>query len=386
MGRWDVIVVGLGAMGSAAVAMLARRGARVLGLEAFEPLHTRGSSHGRSRIIREAYFESPEYVPLVRRAYQLWREIEEISGRRLLRITGGLNIGRPESAFVSGALESARRHGIAHEVLDAAAAARRFPALRLPEDLVAVYEPNAGVLDPEACIEAFQSVARGGGAVLRFNEPARRWAVEGSGVIVETDVGIDRADRLVLTPGPWAPQVLARLAVPLEVQRVVNVHFAPGDAARFEADRLPVYLLDVPEGDYYGFPALPGQGIKFGRHDAGERCTPETIRREVSSEQVAALQAVLNRYLPGAARGVLWTLTCMYTMTPDAHFVIDRHPEWPQVVIGCGFSGHGFKFASVVGEILADLALEGNTRHPIDFLSLRRFADRGAGAAGTRDQ
>ena len=386
MGHWDVIVVGLGAMGSATTAMLARQGARVLGLEAFEPLHTRGSSHGRSRIIREAYFESPEYVPLVRRAYELWRELEEISGRRLLRITGGLNIGRPESAFVSGALESARRHGIPHEVLDAASAARRFPALRLPEDFVAVYESNAGVLDPEACIEAFQSVARGRGAVLRFNEPARHWAVEGSSVVVESDGGIERADRLVLTPGPWAPEVLSGLPVPLEVQRVVNVHFAPSQPAHFEADRLPVYLLDVPEGDYYGFPALPGQGIKFGRHDAGEACTPETIRREVSGEEVASLQAVLNRYLPGAADRVLWTLTCMYTMTPDAHFVIDRHPEWPQVVIGCGFSGHGFKFASVVGEILADLALEGRTRHPIDFLSLRRFANGGVSVGGTGGQ
>lgn len=385
MGHWDVIVVGLGAMGSAAVAMLARRGARVLGLEAFEPLHTRGSSHGRSRIIREAYFESPEYVPLVRRAYELWRELEEIAGRPLLRITGGLNVGHPESAFVSGALESARRHGIPHEVLDAAAAAQRFPALRLPKDFVAVYEPNAGVLDPEACVQAFRSVARRAGAVLRFNEPARRWAVDRDGVVVETDTGIEHADRLVLTPGPWAPEVLGGLGVPLQVLRVVNVHFAPDGATRFEADRLPVYLLDVPEGDYYGFPALPGQGIKFGRHDAGESCTPETIRREVSSDEVAALQEVLNRYLPGAAHGVLWTLTCMYTMTPDAHFVIDRHPEWPQVVIGCGFSGHGFKFASVVGEILADLALEGSTRHPIGFLSLRRFVDCG-GAAGTWDQ
>lgn len=386
MGRWDVIVVGLGAMGSAAVAMLARRGARVLGLEAFEPLHTRGSSHGRSRIIREAYFESPEYVPLVRRAYELWREFEEISGRQLLRITGGLNVGRPESTFVTGALESAQRHGIPHEVLDAGAAARRFPALRLPEDFVAVYEPNAGVLDPEACIEAFQSVARGAGAVLRFNEPARRWAIEGDGVVVYTDDGIERADRLVLAPGPWAPELLGGLGVPLQVLRVVNVHFAPVDAAHFTADRLPVYLLDVPEGDYYGFPALPGQGIKFGRHDGGEPCTPETIRREVLPEEVAELQTVLNRYLPGAAGRVLWTLTCMYTMTPDAHFVIDLHPEWSQVVISCGFSGHGFKFASVVGEILADLALEGSTRHPIGFLSLRRFIDRGAGAAVTWDQ
>ncbi len=386
MGQWDAIVVGLGGMGSATAAMLARRGVRVLGLEAFEPLHTRGSSHGRSRIIREAYFESPDYVPLIRRAYELWRELEGLTGRDLLRITGGLNIGHPQSAFVAGALHSARQHALPHEVLDAEVTASRFPALRLPSDFVAVYEPHAGILDPEACVGAFHSVAVEAGASLRFQEPVRRWRVEGDGVLVETDRGIERAERLVLTPGPWAPQVLGGLGVPLRVQRVVNVHFEPDDPARFAPERLPVYLLDVREGDYYGFPALPGQGIKFGRHDRGEICTADTIRREVSAQEVEALRDVLNRYLPGAATSVSRVVTCMYTMTPDAHFVIDRHLEWPQVVIGCGFSGHGFKFASVVGEILADLALDGRTRHPIGFLSLRRFGAREPGTGGVRDQ
>jgi len=376
MGRWDAIVIGLGGMGSAATAMLARRGATVLGLEAFEPLHSRGSSHGRSRIIREAYFESPDYVPLVRRAYALWHELEEMTGRRVLQITGGLNIGRPESGFIRGALESARRYGIPHEVLDAGAVGRRFPPLQLPGDVVAVYEGNAGILDPEACVDAFHRVATNAGATLRFCERVLAWHVDGESVLVETERGREHAERLVVTPGPWAPVVLAGLALPLTVWRVVNIHVEPDESVRAAAAQLPVYVMNVEEGDYYGFPWLPGQGIKFGRHDEGERCSADTVRREVSADEVAALQRVLERYLPGAARVVRSTVTCLYTMTPDGHFVVDRHPDWPQVVIGCGFSGHGFKFASVIGEVLAELALDGRTRHAIGFLSLSRFGGR----------
>jgi sarcosine oxidase len=384
VGQWDAIVVGLGGMGSAAAAMLARRGARVLGLEAFERLHSRGSSHGRSRIIREAYFESPDYVPLVRRAYALWRELEQMTGRRLLQITGGLNIGRSESDFVRGALESARRYAIPHEVLDASEVRRRFPPFQLPNDVVAVYEGSAGILDPEACVEAFQSVAADASATLRFGERVTGWRVDGETVVVDTERGREHAERLVLTPGPWAPQVLAGLGLPLTVRRVVNVHVEPTESVRSSAERLPVYVMDVEEGDYYGFPWLPGQGIKFGRHDDGEPCSAETVRRDVSAGEVAALQRVLDRYAPGAARTVLRAVTCLYTMTPDAHFVLDRHPDWPQVVIGCGFSGHGFKFASVIGEILAELALDGRTQHPIGFLSLGRFGSRGGSSKGSQ--
>ncbi|HEU5330784.1 MAG TPA: FAD-dependent oxidoreductase, partial [Thermomicrobiales bacterium] len=210
-------------------------------------------------------------------------------------------------------------------------------------------------------------------AVLQFNEPVRHWSADGAGVRVDTAQGTYQAARLVIAAGPWSAAVLAGLGLPLTVQRIVNVHFAPAEPDRFAPGRCPIYILSVLEGEYYGFPALPGQGVKFGRHDTGEVCTPATIRRMVDEGEVAALRAVLDRYLPGAGGDALWTLTCMYTNTPDRHFILDRHPAHEQVVYGCGFSGHGFKFSSVIGEILADLALDGATKHPIGFLSATRF-------------
>ena len=371
---YDAVVLGLGAMGSAAAYHLARRGQRVLGLEAHPRGHARGSSHGKTRIIREAYFEAPEYVPLVQRAYALWRELEVESGRYLLTITGGLNIGAPESAFVSGARMSAQLHHLPHEELTSADVAKRFPGFRLPEEIVAVYEPTAGILDPEACVFAHLDCAARHGADIHHSEPARRWSVDGDGVRVETGVGVYTANRLIITAGPWAGEILSDLGLPLRVQRIVNVHFAPVQPELFAPERCPVYLMQVPEGDYYGFPALPGQGVKIGRHDIGEVTTPETIRRDVDPDEIAMLRDVLDRYMPGASGDVLWTLTCMYTNTPDRHFILDRHPAHGNVAYGCGFSGHGFKFSSAIGEVLADLATDGASRHDVGFLSAARFS------------
>jgi sarcosine oxidase len=361
-------------MGSATAYHAARRGRRVLGLDANPRGHKNGSSHGTTRIIREAYFEAPEYVPLVQRAYALWRELEAESGRHLLTITGGLNIGTRESEFVSGARMSAQLHHLPYEELSNSEVAARFPGFRLPDEIVAVYEPNAGILDPEACVFAHLDLAARHGAAIHHNETVRRWSAEGDGVRVETEQGVYTAGRLVITAGPWTSDVLSDLGLPLRVQRIVNVHFAPTAPALFAPEHCPVYLMQVPEGDYYGFPALPGEGVKIGRHEIGEVCTPETIRREVDPAEVAMLRDVLDRYLPGAAGEVLWTLTCMYTNTPDRHFILDRHPAHATVVYGCGFSGHGFKFASAIGEVMADLALDGATRHDIGFLSAARFA------------
>lgn len=370
---YDVIVLGLGAMGSAAAYHLARREARVLGLDAYPRGHTQGSSHGRSRIIREAYFEAPEYVPLVQRAYHLWRELEAESGQALLTLTGGLNLGAPESDLVTGALASAQQHQLPYDYLTTRDITARFPGFHPPEGYVAIYEPHAGILAPEACVGAHLDLAARHGATLHSGEQVRQWAADGDGVRVETARDVYHAGCLVIAAGPWSAEVLDGLGLPLTVQRVVNVHFAPAQPERFAPERCPIYILAVPEGDYYGFPALPGQGVKFGRHDTGEVCTPETIRRAVDADEVAALRAVLDRYLPGAGGDVLWTLTCMYTNTPDRHFIIDRHPAHSQVVYGCGFSGHGFKFSSAIGEVLADLALDGVTQHPIGFLSAARF-------------
>jgi sarcosine oxidase len=372
--RATVIVIGLGIMGSATAWALARRGVRVVGLEQYAPFHALGSSHGKTRIIREAYFESPEYVPLVQRAYELWDELGERTGRRLLRVTGGVSIGRLDSPFIVGARESAQRHGLAHELLDAQEARKRFPVLALPDDFVALVEGRAGILFAEECWRAFCEDAVRHGAELRFGVRVDGFVPDGEGMTVETESGRLRADRVVVTAGPWSATLLADLGLPLEVRRVLVVHVQPDDPTRFRPEVLPIFIMDVPEGEYYGFPFLPDQGVKFGRHDDGEVCTPESVRRTVTDDEVRWMTGVLERYLPRAAREVLMTVTCLYTMTPDSHFVIDRHPEWPQVVFAAGFSGHGFKFASVMGEALADLALEGASRLPIGFLSFRRLA------------
>ena len=377
--RWtayDVIVAGLGGMGSAAAFHLARGGQRVLGLDAFGLGHNRGSSHGRSRIIREAYYEAPEYVPLVRRAYALWRELEAESGKRLLQITGGLTIGPPDGELVQGVKTSAAQHGIEIDVLDAGQVARRFPPYCLPGTLGAAYEANAGILDPEACVAAHCDLAIRAGAELRFAEPVEQWDVDAGGVRVRTAQGCYEASRLVIAAGAWASALIGQAGPPLDVWRVLNVHFAPGSPGQpehFTPQRCPVFIWQVPEGWYYGMVGDVQHGVKFGRHDVGERCTPQTIRRTVDDAEVEALQAVLNRYLPGAGARVSSTLTCMYTLTPDRHFVVDRHPVHRNVVYGCGFSGHGFKFCSAIGEGLAALALDRVPPYPIEFLSARRF-------------
>lgn len=371
-GQYDAIVLGLGVMGAAAAYHLARRGQRVLGLDAHLRGHALGSSHGRTRIIRQAYYQGPGYVPLVRHAYTLWRELEAVSGRELLTITGGLMIGEPESAVVTGARGSALAHGLPYEELTAGEVTARFPGFRLTDDQVAIYEPAAGFLAADACLEAHLDLAARHGAELRHGEPVYGWSGDGAGVRVETDGGSFGAERLIIAAGPWAGGVLADLGLPLEVERIVNVHFEPTRPELFGPDRCPIHIWHLPEG-YYGFPALPGQGLKFGRH-SGEPCAPERVRREVDQVEIDELRAVLDRYMPGSAGVPKWAVTCLYTNTPDRDFVIDRHPAHEQVVYACGFSGHGFKFAPVIGEVLADLALTGATPHPIAFLSASRFA------------
>jgi sarcosine oxidase len=380
--QFDVVVVGLGAMGSAAAYQLARRGQRVLGLERYTAAHDKGSSHGRSRIIRQAYMENPAYVPLLLRAYDLWAELERESGQRLLTLTGGLMIGSPDSAVVAGSIRSAREHGLPHEILDAAEINKRFPPFLPRPDVVALYEQRSGVLDPEASVRAFLDGAARRGATLHFEEPVLKWEAAASGdrVRVTTARGEYEAGRLVLAPGAWAPELLADLALPLTVERQVLYWFEPrGGVAPFLPDRFPIYIWEVrPDVDFYGFPAQDGPpgGVKVAFYRAGGAtsiCTPETIDRAVHPEEIERMRACLAEHIPSLDGELRAALTCMYTNTPDQHFALGLHPSMPQVVVASPCSGHGFKFASVVGEVLADLAIDGATRHPIGLFDLARF-------------
>ncbi len=378
--RYDVIVLGLGGMGSAAARHLARRGAAVLGLEQFTPAHALGSSHGDSRIVRMAYFEHPDYVPLLRRAYPLWDELGADVGQPLFRRTGALMIGAPDSAVVTGTLASVRRWGLEHEVLDRAAMRQRYPQFRLPADEIAVFDADAGFVNPEDAVRANLGLAGRDGAELRFGVQVTGWRPDGAGVLVEFAGGQARAGSLVLAAGAWTAPLAAGLDVALRVaRRVMHYLRAPAQAGDFDPARFPVYFIQTGPGDgIYGFPLIgdPAGGIKAGFHyRGGDAASPDTIDRNVSDSERAEMHAVLAEWIPRLAGEHVEARVCMYTMTPDEHFVIDVLPgSAGRVVIAAGFSGHGFKFTPVVGEILADLALTGTTDQPIDFLRSTRFA------------
>jgi sarcosine oxidase len=369
--RYDVVVVGVGGMGSAALYHLARRGKRVLGIERFEAPNELGSSHGLTRIIRQAYFEHPRYVPLVQRAYELWRELEREAGEQLLFVTGAVE-GGPR--IFEGAVRSSIEHGLAYEELDGAEVARRFPAFRLPADLRVVYQPDGGFVLPERCIVAHVAGARAHGAELLTGEPVLEWGAGASGVRVRTGRREVEAERLVLTAGAYSQEV-ARLAPGMVVaQRQVLGWLEPSRPELFAADRFPVFNLALEEGHVYGFPIHGVGGFKIGWYDhEGVKGDPDELPREVTAADAVPLRRFAERYFPDGAGATLDLKACLFELSPDEHFLIDLHPETELAVVGAGFSGHGFKFCSVVGEILADLALDGETLHDIGFLRLDRF-------------
>ncbi|MBA2535762.1 MAG: N-methyl-L-tryptophan oxidase [Rubrobacter sp.] len=381
---YDVIVAGLGGMGSSAAYHLAGRGRRVLGLERYAPAHDRGSSHGQSRIIRLAYSENPAYVPLVIRAYELWEQLERETGENLMTITGGLMIGPPGTKFFEGSKESAEKYDLPYEVLDAAGLKRRYPVFEPTPDTVALFEEKAGFVRPEASVKAHLDRAASLGADLRFGEEILSWEPTQAGVRVETASGTYEAERLVISAGAWAPKLLADLGLPLEVTRQILFWFDPvGGVEPFLSNRFPIFIWEPEDGNsFYAIPAHDGPrgGVKvaFFRAD-GRPADPETIDREVHDDEVEFIRGYLARYVPSLDGDFLHAKTCMYTNTPDEHFVISTHPEYPQVAIAAGFSGHGYKFCSVVGEILADLATDGESRHPIDLFSPARLAGKARG-------
>jgi sarcosine oxidase len=373
------IVVGLGAMGSATALHLARRGHRVFGFDRFTPPHSHGSSHGQTRIIRKAYWEDPRYVPLLLRAYELWRRLEADSGQSLLHITGGLMIGRADGDLVAGSQVSAEQFDLQHELLSAAQMRRLYPAFKVDDDWVALWERDAGYLHPEVCVAQQLQQAALAGAELHFDEPVVEWnALPGGGVSVRTTRERYDADNLVISAGPWAPQILRELHLPLRVTRQVVYWFEPsGSIELFRRERMPIYVREMERGQplLYGFPLTgpDSEGVKVGLHGSEDVCSPETVDRTVGPGEELSIRERLAEALPLLAGRLLHTETCLYTMTPDEHFVIDAHPEFPQVMLAAGFSGHGFKFASVLGEVLADLATGRKPAYDLELFSLRRF-------------
>ena len=373
-GRYDVIVVGVGGMGSAASYYLARRGKRVLGLERFGLPHAMGSSHGHTRIIRLAYYEHPSYVLLLRRAYELWREIQKTAGERLLYTTGSVDSGPEDSWVFKGSWESCRLHDLPHEVLTGSELHRRYPGYRLPDDHLALVQPDGGFLAPEKCIVSYVTAAQARGAEIHARERVLEWEPLEGGVRVRTDRGLYEADKLVVTAGAWDGElvdVLDGLAVP---ERQVLAWLQPTRPERFRPENFPVFNLLVDEGRFYGFPVHGVPGFKFGKyHHLEEIVDPENLDREAHDYDEQLLRDFAERYFPDGCGPTMDLQTCMFTNTPDNHFVIDLHPDYEQVSFASPCSGHGYKFASVIGEIMADLADTGITRHDISLFRLDRL-------------
>lgn len=361
---YDVIVAGLGAMGSATAAHLARRGKKVLGLERWLPGHQNASSHGDSRIIREMYFEHPMYVPLLQRAYELWAELGPV-----LNIYGGLMIGREDGMLVTGTLRSANDYNLPHEILSPAEVKKRYPAFDLEPDLVAVRDPRAGWLDPEQCNREHLKVAAKNGAQLHFEEPLESWSSNENGVRVTTSQATYEADFLVLCVGAWTR------GVPLEVERQ-SVFWFDVDGEAYRREHFPIWAYEYKPGHItYGFPRLE-RGVKSSIMHSGEVVSnPDVVKREVGDDEAKALRKAIEPVLPELSKArVREKGTCLFTNTSDHDFVIDFHPESPRVLISSACSGHGFKFASAIGEIQADLVTRGRSRFDLTPFSLSRFS------------
>ncbi len=372
---YDVIIVGAGGMGTAAATHLAARGQRVLVLERHHLAHDRGSSHGLTRIIRLAYFEHPSYVPLLRRAFELWRALETRAGEPLLHVTGSLDVGASGSQVFEGALRSCQEHDLPHELLTGRALRGRFPAWRIDDQAAAVFQPDGGFLLSERCILAQATQATEAGATVRVEEPVLEWDARGDRVRVRTGRGNYEASQLVLAAGAWMAGLVPGMAALMRPERQVVGWFAIADPERFAPARFPVFVHDAPDAVYYGFPEHGVAGFKIGKyHHRGQAADPDALDRECHPEDEAALRGEVARHFPLANGALVRSAACMFTNTPDEHFIIDRHPGAPAVLIVSPCSGHGFKFCPVIGEIVADLVTRDATAHDISAFRLARFS------------
>jgi sarcosine oxidase len=370
---YDAIVLGAGGVGSAAMWQLAKRGLRVLGIDRFQPPHDRGSSHGQTRIIRQAYFEHADYVPLLLESYRLWEELEELAGCQLKGETGLLEVGPPDGIVVSGVLTAARQHGLEVDQPTAADIERRWPAFRVPPGLVGVFERRAGLLHVERCVQACLDAARDNGAELLTNVEVKEWTA-GDDIVLRTTAGDVHTGKLIVTAGAWARPLLSDLGVALTVRRKSLLWYSAKDGSTHADAGFPCYLFELPHGVFYGFPAIDERGVKVAEHSGGEIVDdPLKVDRALHEQDHTRVDDFVRSHLPAVESSAVAHAVCLYTMSPDEHFIVDRHPLDSRIVFAAGLSGHGFKFTPVLGRVLADLALDGRTDLPVGFLSLARF-------------
>lgn len=372
--EFDVAVIGLGAMGSAAASFAAARGARVLGIEAHFPAHALSSSHGDSRLIRLGYFEDPSYVPLLRRAYENWRSLEARLRADILTVTGVLQIGRPDSKIVSGTKASCDLHGLPHEILDKAEMARRYPAFALEDGEIGLLDPQGGYVRPEATIMGYLKLAAEDGAELHFGERVTAIEPDEDGVDIQTATGRYRARKVIVATGAWIAELVSELAPHAVPIRQVVAWYQPEDGFAAQPGRMPCFLRDEGEnGSYFGFPAIGIDGVKIGRHaHFREPIDPTTANPPVNEADTALLDGFARKRLPKVASARMRATTCRYTMLPSEDFLIDFSPAHRNVVVSSTCSGHGFKFTSVIGEILSDLALDGGSALPTSLFTFER--------------
>jgi sarcosine oxidase len=363
-----VAVVGCGAMGAAAAWRLTRRGAEVVAFDRYAPPHDRGSTHGESRITRTAYMEGAFYVPLLKESFPLWRELEAERGVELLTLTGLLTLGLPDSHSVEAVLTTAREQGLETQVLDAAELARRYPGHMVADGEVGVLDPQAGYLRPEKAVAAMLH-----GIHLHREEPVTALKMRPDGVDVTTAAGTQGFDAAVIATGPWIRELVPFLSVSVERQAMVWLALQSG-VDWFTPERFPVWIREgTAEGNAYGFPTLDGQTIKLGLHHGGDPADPDTVKRATTDADLDPIRLFVTRYLRGVTRHVARSAVCLYTNSPDENFIVDVHPESPRVVVLSPCSGHGFKFSPVIGDIAADLVLDGTTRRDISHFALARF-------------
>ena len=380
---YDIIVIGVGSMGASTCYFLSQRGYKILGLEQFDIPHEQGSHAGQSRIIRKAYFEHPAYVPLLNRAYENWKTFEAETGTTIYHKTGLLYAGKPDQVMLKGVKQSASSYNIPLENFKSAFASKRYPQFNIPAEFEILFEPDAGFVTPEKAIQLYIKEAIKKGAAIHTKEKVLEWKKEGTSVVVSTDKNIYRGNKLIITAGAWAGKMIPGLESKIKITRQFIAWIKPKKIHDYTLDNFPCWMIadDIKPGVYYGFPSLPvatfggPEGLKLAHHYPGLVTDPDNVNRQTTNEDVENLKYVLNKYLPGTFDSVLTAKTCLYANSPDEHFIIDKLPGYENhVTIACGFSGHGFKFVSVIGEILADLATEDKTSFPIEFLNANRFA------------